>query len=58
VRLVSVTWVQSLIRDPLKRRILHDISHCMNNLADIPSGGRLRSAYWNLMRLWSETAGR
>jgi PKHD-type hydroxylase len=56
VRLAAVLWVQSLVRDPQQRRILYDLARYMNELADTACGPRLRRSYWNLLRLWAETA--
>src|SRR5260370_4435766 len=57
VRLAAVLWVQSLIRDPWKRRILYDLGRSMYACDDTVCGGRLRRSYWNLLRMWAEAAG-
>jgi PKHD-type hydroxylase len=56
VRLVSVLWVQSLVRDPGQREILYDLGLAMRSLAESSCGLRLRRSYWNLLRLWAETS--
>jgi PKHD-type hydroxylase len=54
-RLVAVTWVQSLVRDPLGREILTDLALSAARLSATPYGPRLRRSYHNLLRLWAET---
>lgn len=57
-RLAAVTWVQSLVRDPAAREILHDLDlvrRACNRLA--PDGHETDLAYKtyvNLLRMWSE----
>jgi PKHD-type hydroxylase len=53
-RLAAVCWVQSLVRDPLRRQILKDLGLAMRNFADSACGPRLTRSYWNLLRLWAE----
>ena len=53
-RLAAVTWIQSLVGDPAKRRILASLDAALEDLADSPSGPRLRRAQQNLLRLWAE----
>jgi PKHD-type hydroxylase len=58
-RLAAVLWVESLVRDESRRRILFDIDLVIGNLARKEPGGadaeRLGSAYHNLLRVWAET---
>lgn len=57
-RLVAVTWVQSYVRDPQQREILHDLDRVCRKLAD--SQGEAAEtdlafkSYSNLLRMWSE----
>jgi PKHD-type hydroxylase len=57
-RLAAVTWVQSLVRDPAAREILHDLDlvrRACNRLApDAPETDLAYKTYVNLMRMWSE----
>jgi PKHD-type hydroxylase len=53
-RLVAVSWVQSLVRDPLKRQVLYDLGCSVASLSDSAFGARLRRSYQNLLRLWAE----
>lgn len=54
-RLVAVTWFQSLVRDPAKRRILYDLSLALGEMEAGPAADRVRRSYNNLLRLWAET---
>ena len=58
-RLAAVLWVESLVRDESRRRILFDIDLVIGNLSRKEPGGadaeRLGSAYHNLLRVWAET---
>lgn len=56
VRLAAVLWVQSAVRDPLRREILLDLGLAMQELAETSCSARLSRAYWNLLRLWAETS--
>jgi PKHD-type hydroxylase len=56
VRLVAALWVQSLIRDPIKRQILYDLGRSMKTLDGTLCAPHLRKSYWNLVRMWAETA--
>jgi PKHD-type hydroxylase len=57
VREVAVFWIQSLIRDPGKRRILFDLKSALDVLdcsADPPPHvDALRRSYFNLIRMWA-----
>jgi PKHD-type hydroxylase len=54
MRLAAVTWIQSLVRDPSKRRVIAGLGGVVDALADSPSGPRLRRAQQNLLRMWAE----
>lgn len=53
-RVAAVTWMQSLVRDPVKREILCDLGAAVTGLAETPYGARLRCSYQNLLRHWAE----
>ncbi len=56
VRLVAVTWLQSLVRSAEQRRLLFDLHETIATLAarDNESDVRLRlqATYDNLLRMW------
>jgi PKHD-type hydroxylase len=58
-RLVAVTWIQSLVRDALRRRILFDLSTAATRLSkDLPGrdeGPLVAKCLANLVRMWAET---
>lgn len=57
-RLAAVTWVQSHVRDPQKREILHDLdsicAHLHKSSKDSEQTDLAFKSYSNLMRMWSE----
>jgi len=57
-RLVAVTWIQSLIRDPAKRELLYELGLARNTLlAENPDSDTTKQvdhSYVNLVRMWSE----
>ncbi len=57
-RLVAVTWVQSLVRDPARRELLHELNLVREKLMkDAPNSeetARVNKAYVNLVRMWGE----
>jgi PKHD-type hydroxylase len=57
-RLVSVCWVQSLIRDPMQREILYNLNCArqkfMENLPEEQESHQVDQAYVNLVRMWAE----
>ncbi|MEJ2686389.1 MAG: Fe2+-dependent dioxygenase [Gammaproteobacteria bacterium] len=57
-RLVAVTWVQSLVRDPARRELLYDLSiardKLLENHPEADETRRVHSAYVNLVRMWAE----
>ena len=58
-RVVAVTWIESLIRDPARRQILVDLERArgkLNELAfDSIETDLAFRCYTNLMRMWAET---
>ena len=57
-RLVAVTWVQSLVRDPARRELLYDLGQAREKLLqsapDAAETAQVNAAYLNLIRMWSE----
>ncbi len=57
-RLVAVTWVQSLVRDPARREVLFELDQARRALIEAdPTAGparRVQAAYANLVRMWAE----
>ncbi len=57
-RLAAVTWLQSYVRDPAKREILHDVYQMREKLAklhpDDEESDLAFKTYANLLRMWSE----
>ena len=57
-RLVAVTWVQSLVRDPAKRELLYELNQVRERLLqEVPDSqdtARINTVYVNLFRMWSE----
>jgi PKHD-type hydroxylase len=57
-RLVAVSWIQSMIRDPDKRALLHELNQARERLLhdkpDAEETSRVNHAYINLVRMWSE----
>lgn len=58
VRLVAITWIQSLIRDPGQREILFDLDTARRMLFARDGKSRefdlLSKSFANLLRLWAE----
>lgn len=58
-RLVVVTWVESLVRDPLQREIISDLSTLMEwavaEKLDQEPLQRIEKTRLNLMRMWANT---
>jgi PKHD-type hydroxylase len=57
-RLVAVSWIQSLVRSPEQRALLHELNQAREKLlrdnpAD-PETAQVNHAYVNLVRMWSE----
>ena len=59
VRLVAVTWLQSMVRDPERRRVLYDLRSVLDTFdrapstPPTPSVETLRRCYLNLIRMWA-----
>jgi PKHD-type hydroxylase len=57
-RLVAVTWVQSLVRDPAKRELLYGLNQAREQLLqstpEAPATAQVSAAYMNLIRMWSD----
>lgn len=57
-RLVAVTWLQSMIRDPGKRELLYELGQAreklLRNAADQEETAWVSNVYVNLVRRWSE----
>lgn len=57
-RLVAVTWVQSLVRDPAQRELLYELNRVRERLLaeqpDAEHTARLNAVYVNLVRMWGE----
>ncbi len=57
-RLVAVTWVQSLVRDPARRELLWELGRARDRLlAKWPEAEETRQvdkSYVNLLRMWAE----
>lgn len=58
IRVVAVTWVQSLVRDPAQREILYDLYQVREKmLAENPDDEltkQIDRSYVNLVRMWSD----
>ncbi len=57
-RIVAVTWVQSMVRDPARRELLYRLSQARDILLAKSKGEEetelVSNAYINLVRMWSE----
>ena len=57
-RLVAVTWVQSLVRDPARRELLYGLNLAREKLlAAAPEAeetAQVNASYLNLIRMWSD----
>jgi PKHD-type hydroxylase len=57
-RLVAVTWVQSVVRDPARRELLYGLNLAREKLlASVPGAeetAQVNAAYLNLIRMWSD----
>ncbi|MCR4302178.1 MAG: Fe2+-dependent dioxygenase [Sulfuricaulis sp.] len=57
-RLVAVTWVQSLVRDPARRELLYDLHLAREKLLkvspDAEETAQVNAAYMNLIRMWGD----
>ena len=57
-RLVAVTWVQSLVRDPARRELLHGLNLAREKLLqqapEAAATAQVNASYLNLIRMWSD----
>lgn len=57
-RLVAVTWVQSMVRDPARRELLYGLNAAREKLLqaapDAEETAQVNAAYLNLIRMWSD----
>jgi PKHD-type hydroxylase len=57
-RLVAVTWVQSMVRDPARRELLYGLNlareKLLQNAPDAPETAQVNAAYLNLIRMWTD----
>ncbi len=57
-RLVAVTWVQSLVRDPHRRELLYELNQIREQMLretpDAQATAKVNAVYVNLVRMWSE----
>lgn len=58
VRVASFFWVQSMVREPERRRLLFEIDMSVislrNTLGENPEVVRLTACYHNLIRMWAD----
>ncbi len=57
-RLVAVTWLQSLVRDPVRRELLHELNTVRERLLaaspDSDDAKLVNKTYVNLVRMWGD----
>jgi len=57
VRIVAVTWIQSMVRDGDRRRILFDLKSALDAFDALPTppaeADAIRRSYFNLIRMWA-----
>ena len=57
-RLVAITWIQSMVRSPDRRALLHELNQARETLLqerpDAAETARVNHSYINLVRMWSE----
>jgi PKHD-type hydroxylase len=57
-RLVAVTWLQSLVRDPGRRELLYQLNQARETLLEkspgTPEAAQVNTAYVNLIRMWGD----
>jgi PKHD-type hydroxylase len=57
-RLVAVTWVQSLVRDPARRELLYGLNlareRLLSSVPEAEETAQVNAAYLNLIRMWSD----
>lgn len=57
-RLVAVTWLQSLVRDPARRELLHELNsvreRMLANAPESEDAKLVNKTYVNLVRMWGD----
>jgi PKHD-type hydroxylase len=57
-RLVAVTWLQSLVRDPARRELLHELNsvreRMLANTPEAEDAQLVNKTYVNLVRMWGD----
>jgi PKHD-type hydroxylase len=57
-RLVAVTWLQSLVRDPARRELLHELNsvreHLLAQEPESENAKLVNKTYVNLVRMWGD----
>ncbi len=57
-RLVALTWIQSHVRDPARRELLHELNlareHLLKTAPIEETTGYVNRSYANLLRMWSD----
>jgi PKHD-type hydroxylase len=57
-RLVAVTWLQSLVRDPARRELLHELNsvreRMLANTPESEDAKLINKTYVNLVRMWGD----
>ncbi len=57
-RLVAVSWIQSLVRAPEQRNLLHELNQArealLQNRPEAAETAQVNQSYINLVRMWSE----
>ena len=57
-RLVAVTWLQSLVRDPARRELLHELNsvreRMLANTPETEDATLINKTYVNLVRMWGD----
>ena len=58
-RIVAVTWLQSMVRDPAQHELLYNLHLAREALLTTQAGTetceRVSNSYVNLVRMWSDT---
>lgn len=58
-RIVAVTWLQSMVRDPAQRELLYNLHQAREDLLNTQPGEAttelVSNSYVNLVRMWSDT---
>ncbi|MEJ2143373.1 MAG: Fe2+-dependent dioxygenase [Gammaproteobacteria bacterium] len=57
-RIVAVTWAQSMVRDPARRELLHELNQARESLlktdAESMEAKKVDVSYVNLVRMWAD----